>query len=479
VRKVFIKNLLFLQILNLIVKPVWLLLIDRMAQNLLGPVYGEYYLVLNLTLITNIFLDLGIQNFNNTSIAADSGFFKTHFKGIFILKSLLSSIYILLVLFLGIQSGMPQDLLLVLIGNQVLTTFILYLRTNINGLHRYTTDSLLSVSDKFFGILICIVFYLLNKISIMHFAIAQFMASSVTFIIALLINIKLWRNLPSLAAPLEKGSLKFLIQRSLPYALLFTLMNFYTRMDVTMMNWLLPDAVYHGGLYAQSFRLLDAAAMFAMLFAGLLLPMFARMISEKTDLRPLANLASTVLLLISITVAMGAQFFGKDILDAMYKFRSEANLLESTAVFKNIMLTFVPMSVTFVFSTLLTAKKDIWHMNIYAASAFLCNFLINYLLIPEYKSFGASIGSLCTQSVFALFCVWRSFKLFDFNLPIKQVLRFLVWIVLLIAAYFFVKSISNLWLALFAYGIAAILFSALLNILDFKKIMQIFDKTSQ
>jgi O-antigen/teichoic acid export membrane protein len=139
----------------------------------------------------------------------------------------------------------------------------------------------------------------------------------------------------------------------------------------------------------------------------------------------------------------------------------------------------VPMSVTFVFSTLLTAKKDIWHMNIYAASAFLCNFLINYLLIPEYKSFGASIGSLCTQSVFALFCVWRSFKLFDFNLPIKQVLRFLVWIVLLIAAYFFVKSISNLWLALFAYGIAAILFSALLNILDFKKIMQIFDKTSQ
>jgi hypothetical protein len=155
VRKVFLKNLLLLQALNLIIKPAWLLLIDREAQNLLGQTYGEYYLVLNLTLIANIVLDLGIQNFNNTSVAADANFFKNNFKGIFFLKGILSSLYFLVVIGLALQSSipMPKDLLLVLIANQIVTSFVLYLRSNINGLHLYTVDSLLSVSDKFFAII--------------------------------------------------------------------------------------------------------------------------------------------------------------------------------------------------------------------------------------------------------------------------------------------------------------------------------------
>ncbi len=481
VRKVFLKNLLLLQALNLIIKPAWLLLIDREAQNLLGQTYGEYYLVLNLTLIANIVLDLGIQNFNNTSVAADANFFKNNFKGIFFLKGILSSLYFLVVIGLAMQSStpMPNDLLLVLIANQIVTSFVLYLRSNINGLHLYTVDSLLSVSDKFFAIIICVVFYLSKHISIFHFVLAQFIASCLTFSIALVINISRWKKNETIAQTLESEKLKSLLIKSLPYALLFTLMNFYTRIDVTMMNSMLTDASFHAGIYAQSFRLLDASAMFAMLFAGLLLPMFAKMIKEQSDLRPLLNLSATLLLIISITVSLASYLFGEEILNLLYKFNGDATLEMSSSVFKNIMLAFVPMSLIFVFSTLLTAKKDIWYMNAFALAAFVINISINYFLIPKYQSFGASIGSLITQTAFALFCIWRCVVLFNFKLPYLQIGRFVALVLILIGVYFFIKSLTNIYLVLIIFGTASILFSVLLKLIDMDKLMGFFKKTAQ
>lgn len=479
VKRVFVKNLIFIQMLNLIIKPVWLLVIDRMAQNLLGSAYDEHYLVLNLTLITNIFLDLGIQNFNNTSIAADNSFFKRNFKGIFLLKSVLASVYIITVALIGLNSGMPSDLLFILIANQVLTTFILYLRTNINGLHDYTTDSLLSVSDKFFAILICLILYFNGLISVIYFVSAQLIASCITFTVAFLINLKHWRKLPALTGGDIKDNIAALIKSSLPYALLFTLMNFYTRMDVSMMKWLLPDAVFHAGIYAKSFRLLDAAAMFAMLFAGLLLPMFSRLISSGADVRPLARLAMLILALISITVALSAILTGDEIMAALYTNGTEMENMLSVKVFKNIMLTFVPMSITFVFSTLLTSARDIKYMNIFALVTFVCNFTINIFLIPEYGSFGASIASLCTQSVFALLCLWRCFYLFRFVMPWKDLGRLAILILSLTGFYFLTSSLDNIWIKLLLFAAASAVFSVLLKLVEISKIGRLFDKTPQ
>ncbi|MBL7838400.1 MAG: hypothetical protein JNM67_12845, partial [Bacteroidetes bacterium] len=97
-RRTFVKNLILLQGLNLIIKPVWLLLIDRMAQNLLGSAYAEYYIIFNLAVVINIILDIGIQNFSNTGVAANEQFFKVNFKQIVLAKCLLSVLYFLVIL---------------------------------------------------------------------------------------------------------------------------------------------------------------------------------------------------------------------------------------------------------------------------------------------------------------------------------------------------------------------------------------------
>ncbi len=245
------------------------------------------------------------------------------------------------------------------------------------------------------------------------------------------------------------------------------------------MKWLLPDAVFHAGIYAKSFRLLDAAAMFAMLFAGLLLPMFSRIISAGADVRPLARLAMLMLALISITVALAALLYGDEIMAALYPNGTEKENLLSVHVFKNIMMTFVPMSVTFVFSTLLTSARDIFYMNIFALATFVCNFTINYLLIPQYGSFGASIASLCTQSVFALLCLWRCFSLYKFIIPWKDLGRLTVLIISLTGFYYLTSAVGNIWIKLMLFASASAIFSVLLKLVEISKIGRLFDKTPQ
>ncbi len=477
-RKVFVKNLILLQGLNLIIKPAWLLIIDRKAQILLGQDYSGYYIIFNLAVILNIILDIGIQSFSNTGVAADNQFFKVNFKQIILAKTILAVLYFTAVMGVGLNSNnMGFQLLLIISLNQILTSFVLYFRTNINGLHHYALDSVLSVSDKFFGILLCIVLYYANQIHIIGFALAQLIATGISFIIALSLNLKYYNQIP-LTNSIKAFNLKELFVKSIPFALLFALMGLYTRLDVLMMNWLLPDAKFHCGIYAMSFRLLDAAAMFAMLFSGLLLPMFAKMIQNHEDVKPLTNLASTVLLLISIPTALVAIFYGEDIINWLYAVEGETLRL-SVNVFKNILTTFVPMSLIFVFSTLLTSKRDLLYLNVFALIALATNLILNLLLIPNHQSYGASISSLITQSVFAILCIGRCYILFDFKFPIKEAMKFVGYIVLLFGVHFLISGIPSFELSLLLFGLSAIALIFLLKIIEISQILNIFKGAKQ
>lgn len=472
-RRTFVKNLVLLQGLNLVIKPVWLLLIDKEAQNLLGTAYAEYYIIFNLAVVLNIILDIGIQNFSNTGVAANEQFFKVNFKRIVLVKLMLSAVYLVVIFGTGSTLGMLGTMLSIVSVNQILTSFVLYFRTNINGLHHYTIDSLLSVSDKFFAILFCVALYFSNEIGIIGFALAQLVATIISFIIALYLNLKYWRGIRT-NGEIAPFSVKELFKQSIPFALLFALMGFYTRMDVLMMKALLPDAIFHCGIYAQSFRLLDAAAMFAMLFSGLLLPMFTRLLHQKEDVRPLAGLAAALLLQVSITVSVASLIFGEDILAALYNFKDIEQLRLSSDVFGNILSAFIPMALTFVFSTLLTARRDLLYLNVFAFSALVCNLLLNLILIPRWGSWGASISSLVTQSLFALLCVWRCFSLFNFKLDLQLTFKYISYIVMLFGLSYLSKGLHDTWLMLLAFSIGALVLVFALRLLDIRQILNTF-----
>src|SRR5688572_17185314 len=95
-QKKFITNLAFLLFLNLLIKPFWLLGIDRAVQNVTGAEsYGSYYALFNFSFLFNILLDIGITNFNNRNISQNRHLLDKHLSGILMLRLGLALVYIL------------------------------------------------------------------------------------------------------------------------------------------------------------------------------------------------------------------------------------------------------------------------------------------------------------------------------------------------------------------------------------------------
>ena len=83
-RKKFISNLFLVLILNVIIKPFYILGIDaevlKITEKIDPGSYGTYFSLLSLSFVFNIILDLGINTFNTKNIAQNSQLFKKHFS---------------------------------------------------------------------------------------------------------------------------------------------------------------------------------------------------------------------------------------------------------------------------------------------------------------------------------------------------------------------------------------------------------------
>ena len=190
-QKKFITNLVFLLVLNFLIKPFWLFGIDRTVQNIVSAEdYGAYFTLFNFSILFNIILDFGITNFNNRNISQHKQLLSKYFSGIVIFKFLLAVIYLVITFVAGYIMGYDSDrfyILLFLSINQFLISFIHYLRSNIAGLQLFALNSFLSVLDKSILIIFCAVLLWGNvfdaKFELIHFVYAQTLAYLITAII--------------------------------------------------------------------------------------------------------------------------------------------------------------------------------------------------------------------------------------------------------------------------------------------------------
>ena len=133
-----------------------------------------------------------------------------------------------------------------------------------------------------------------TKFQIEWFVYAQTVAYSITALVAFILVLA---KSGKIKINFDRNFSLAILKQSLPFALLTLLMAFYNRIVSIMLKQLLPNGNYQSGIYAQAFRILDAASMFSLLFAGLLLPIFSKMIKEK---EPTGQLAVLSFLLIAI-----------------------------------------------------------------------------------------------------------------------------------------------------------------------------------
>ncbi|MCK9290710.1 MAG: polysaccharide biosynthesis C-terminal domain-containing protein [Bacteroidales bacterium] len=449
-QKQFIKNLVLLLSLNLLIKPFWILGIDRSVQNTVGDgTYGIYLSVFSFTFLFTILLDMGITNFNNRNIAQNKHLLSKHFTGIASLKILLSAFYGVLIFVIGLAIGYRGQHLYLLgwIGvNQVLLSFILYLRSNISGLLLFKTDSFFSVLDRVLMILICSILlwsgWLPAPFRIEWFVYAQTLSYLLTMLAALFFVI---RHSGSFKLRFHRPFMLMIIRKSLPFALLALLMSFYNRLEPVLLERMLPEGIgnVQTGIYGKAFRLLDAGNNISLLFSVLLLPMFSSMIKQGQSVNQLVKLSFGIMLSMSLVVAVLAIAYSNNLMSLLYGLREGESIAvftfridQSATVFRLLMGSFVAISTTYIFGTLLTANGSLKTLNIVASIGVIINVAINLLLIPGFQAIGAAWASLGVQITTALIQFLIARKVFNLRFGISFWWRLVVFIILLFAVTF-------------------------------------------
>jgi O-antigen/teichoic acid export membrane protein len=444
-KRKFFTNLILLLTINVLVKPFWLLGIDRTVQIVTGDDYGLYYSLFALSLTLNILLDFGITNYNNRNIARYNYLLAKHMGSIIGLRFVLAFLYAGVVLFWGAIVGYNKlqfHLLFFLIFNQFFLQLILYLRSNLSALHLFTTDSLVSVLDRVFMIAICGILLFTNisggVFKIEWFVYIQTISYFLSAIIIFLIVLKKAGTIKIAFQPVFSLAL---LKKTYPYAILVLLMAFYNRFDTVLIERLLPvkEGFRQVSLYAHGFRLLDAVQMFGFLFAGMLLPIFSRMLKMKQCIAEMVSFAYSLIIFIALTISLSSYYYQVEIMQWMrYDF-----VKESAPIFATLMFGFIPIATTYIFGTLLTANGSIRHLNIMAALGMVLNITLNLIFIPKFQAQGAAVISLITQSFTALAQVYIAVRIFKFNVKWHLFIRIMLFSAILLIAGYFSRYVEN------------------------------------
>ena len=469
-RRAFVANLALVLVLNLLVKPFYILGIDAEVQARAGTAaYGTYAALLSLSFLLNIVLDLGITNWNTRRIAQDPSRMRHDAGGLLSLRGLLAlgyGVVLFVVAWVLGYRGTELQLLAILALNQALAALVLYLRSNIAGAQRYAQDSLLSVLDRV--LLIGLMAWLLwgrgahAAVPITWFAWAQTAAYGATAVVAFA-RVAAHGGMPALRW--DPPFFRAVLRECYPYALLVLLMTFYYRTDTVMLERLLPDGATQAGIYAQGFRFFEALNMLGFLLAGLLLPMFTRLLAQRADVGPLVGTATRLVLVGALCAAVIGTWYARPLMDLRYAEHTDA----SAPAFAVMVWSFLAVCITYVFGTLLTAAGDLRTLNRMAAAGMVLNIALNLVLIPRYQTLGAAWAGLITQGATALAQVLIAARRFQLRPRTAHVLGALAFAALLVALGAWTRSAA---LGLFAGAVvvcmAAVVLAALTGLLPWR-----------
>lgn len=413
-QKKLLSGLFWVLLANLLVKPFWLLGIEVGVQNAVGnEAYGFYYAIFSFSYIFNILLDLGLTNFNTRNIAQHPQLIGKHLSGILGIKILLLGLYVVVTFTVGLLMGYGSAefrLLALLTLCQFLNSLILYLRSNFEGLLLFRWDSLFSVLDRLLMIVICGCLLwspLRERFNIYWFVYAQLAAYVMTASLALVV---IGRKAGLRRLRWDRRFFLVILRKSAPFALLVLLMAAYGHVDSIVLRAMASDE--QAGIFAGAFRLLDALTMVAYLVSVPLLPVFSRLCREGSEVSPYLRLVFWPMMLFAVGAAVACAALAEPLMSLLYHGRAA----QYVPVFRVIIFGIIPIGLTYIFGTLLTASGYMRQLNTFAAVSLVLNIVVNMLLIPHLGAVGSAWASLATQSFMAVAQLLLSVRIF--KLPV-------------------------------------------------------------
>jgi len=209
--------------------------------------------------------------------------------------------------------------------------------------------------------------------------------------------------------------------------------------------------------------------MFGVLFAGLLLPIFARMIKQKENVGQMVKLSYTLIIVPAIIIAISSIYYNSEIMAVLYTSNSE----HSSEILGILMTGFIGIATTYIFGSLLTANGSLKQLNIMAFCGMILNISLNLILIPRMQAFGSAYASLATQLFTGATQLVLAFVIFKLKFDIKFIIQLLLFVGVVVVLGTLSKQIDQWFYGFLALIFGSILFAILLKLFNLKDLYKI------
>jgi|TARA_B100001964_G_C14222134_1_gene595787 O-antigen/teichoic acid export membrane protein len=463
------KNLFFQSTSEIIVKGLQILIFIYIARFLRETEFGKFNFAIAFTAIALIFIDIGLRPLFIREISRKREIAEKYIFHSIIIKSVLSVIVFLIVIFFMNLIGYPQDiriLVYIMFAAIILKSFTDVFSTVFLAFEQMQWDGLFkTLRAVLLTILVFSVLFMGQGIII----IAWMYVITELFILALCLFV-LFTKFIKLVVKVEKGFIKKLSFEAFPFALTVLFYSLYFYISSIML--LKMRGVYDVGIFSAAYNITTAFIFIPTIYITAIFPTLSKFyINSKDSLKFAYKKSLLYISIIALPITIVLFFLGDNIIHFLYG----AGYHNSAFVLKIIAITILLRFISFVNGvTIISINKQKQRLYFQGATAFL-NIILNFILIPLFGLIGVAFATIISEfflNASYFFIVINYFKNWkDILILIKP------FIAVIVASSLFFVGIDTIWvilMVLISY-VALLLIFKVFN----KEDLNIFKRVSQ
>ena len=440
--KKFFGNISFVVLLNLLVKPGWVV-VENLVQDRLGhAAFGTFTALYALTLIFASVSDLGLTQLTTKRVAANAEFLPEYFPTILPLKGGLSVLFLALIVGAGWLIGYRGHILtlLALTGTGLLLTqYTSFLRGTLQAHQRFNTDALLSVLEK--ALLLLLVLGLLTVgLTLDNYVVARSAATLFTFVVLYVLITRLYGFV---RFRLRWSHARTVLRASLPFAMITLLYGLNERIDMVMLERLATPA--EAGYYAGAYRWVDAIMMYMWTVLPLFFAKFAHATDRPGEQQELLWFGQRIVTVPLLFVCAFVLFRG-EVLFWQFTHSTPTELAHMTLSLRILMVNVLVHAFFAIYSTLLTSTSQEKPVSWLVGISIALNVGLNVVLLPRYGAVAAALDTLLCAVFVSGGYLWLVQKRAGVQIPWAMLARLALAFGLLCATFWGLRQLLNQWL---------------------------------
>ncbi len=412
-------------ILNIAIKPLWIV-IDNRVHDIVGKgVFGRYAALVSLVSLLSVFYDLGISHFSSQSISKDNSNFNKLFPSLLVLRLSVLVVLPFVILGIGFLLGYEGEdlrwLFMIAIAHNLFQC-ALFFRAKLQAFQRFKLDSVASVAQRLIMVLV-IAGITLGFSGWFNDALAGLEAANSTstlvdwyilievgthlMVFVLLFAVVVWL-FGWVKFEFDRASVGKVIMGSLPFAVMTLLYSVNAHFDVLMLDQL--HSSEETGLYKGAVRLYESGMMYPWVLMPMFFAKFASIQGDKQKAQNLIRVGTLVMFL--PMVILGLVFiFAPEPLFVLY-FKHATTDVDTMQMLLGVLgFSFIIHGFSVVFGTFLNASGYVKNVNWMVAISVLSNVVLNWIFIPKQGAVAAAwTTALSTVILFLAYLYLLKFK---------------------------------------------------------------------